>query len=46
MDFFQNHLELYCPPLREMTAKFAKQVLCGDKLLLEQSEVKRVVSVP
>ena len=37
MDFFQNHLGLYCPPEREFTAKFAKDVLSGDKCLLEQS---------
>lgn len=37
---------LYCPPAREFTSKFAKDVLSGEKLLLEQSKVKRVVSIP
>ncbi len=46
MDFFQNHLGLYCPPEREVTTLFAKQVLGGEKLLIKQSELKRVMVVP
>ena len=46
MDFLQNHLGLYCPPLRSMTALFAQQVLAGEKNLLKQKQVKRVCSIP
>ena len=46
MDYFQNKCGMYCPPLRDMNKKFAADVLSGKKLLLKQSEVKRVANAP
>ena len=46
MDYFQNDCGMYCPPKRDMTKKFATDVLCGKKFLLEQSVVKRVIDPP
>lgn len=46
MDYFQNDCAMYCPPMRDMTKKFATDVLCGKKFLLEQSVVKRVIDPP
>jgi len=46
MDYFENKCGMYCPPQRDMNKKFATDVLCGKKLLLSQSEVKRVSHAP
>ena len=46
MDFFINKCGRYCPPAREMTALFAKEVLEGTKLLLKFSQVKPIENVP
>ena len=46
MDYFQNKCGMYCPPMRDMTKKFATEVLCGRKFLLRASEVKYVANAP
>ena len=46
MDFFVNKCGRYCPPAREMTALFAKEVLEGSKFLLKFSQVKPIENVP
>ena len=37
---------MYCPPLRDMSKKFATEILAGRKFLIEQSNIKRVVNPP
>ena len=37
---------MYCPPLRDMNKKFATDVICGNKFLLKQSQVKRISNAP
>lgn len=45
-DFFQNKMQLYCPPLRDMNKVFITEVLAERKYLLSQSQVLRVNTIP
>ena len=45
-DFFQNKMQLYCPPLRDMNKVFITEVLAERKHLLSQSQVLRVNTIP
>ena len=46
MEFLLEEMEYYLPRPRDCTAKFFRQVLGGDKMLLKTSLVKFVGSVP
>lgn len=46
MDFFQNCLGLYCPPEREMTAKFCSKIMSGEKYLIQTKKLIVVKNVP
>jgi hypothetical protein len=45
-EFFVNEMNYYCPPLREMTKGFIKQVLRDEKFLLELKQLKKVTGAP
>ena len=45
-EFFYNAGGYYCPPKRDLTARFCKDVLQGKKKLLKLNEVKWVEFVP
>ena len=45
-EFLINAGGFYCPPSRDLTAKFCKDILSGNKKLLKSSQVKWIEFVP
>ena len=37
---------MYCPPLRDMSKRFATDVLSGEKKLLKMKAINRVMNPP
>jgi hypothetical protein len=45
-EFFVEEEQLYLPPNRDLTAKFCRQILSGEKELIEIYQIKRSINVP
>jgi hypothetical protein len=45
-DFFVNKAKKYCPPQRDLTSTFAKDILAGRKFLLDLDKVNWIEEVP
>ena len=45
-EFFVEEEKLYLPPNRDLTAKFCRQILAGDKELFEIYKINRSINVP
>jgi hypothetical protein len=46
MDFFNNKMQKYTPPMRYMTSAFGRDILSGKKRLLTKASVKWVEHLP
>ena len=45
-EFFVEEEQLYLPPNRDLTAKFCRQILSGEKELIEIYQIKQSINVP